>query len=270
MNYEEPKNDEIAFNEKISNFVLLFLLFARLTDNYLAIWIFGVNAPDWFRHWYAGIAYILTATIIWLNRHKLGVLNIDRPFIVILISGGVLYTFYLRYGVGILVGITEVLIFLAYQNNQLVFSNPVPFRWGTGLLIFLTVLLALVPLLFFQPTLKTSLDLNTFFSTLQQILTTDLGAIVFEEVLFRGALWAYIRGLGLSEQIAFYTTAFFYWISHHRLIALSSPYVFWVSLPIQAILLGLMTWRSKSLTPSTISHFLFNFISQLLVITFTQ
>lgn len=268
MNFEEPKHDVFIRNENISSIILTFLLLLRLADNYLAVWMFGENTPDWFQHWYAGIAYILTTTIVWLNRHRLAALNIDRPFIVALIFGGVLYTFYLRYGVGILVGFAIGLIFLAYQTNQLVLSNPVSYSKGTGLLMFLTVLLPLVPVLFIGPTLKSTLDANAFSTTFQRILITDLAAITFEEVLFRGALWAYILSFGLSARTAFYTTSVFYWISHHRLLALSTPYSFWVSLPIQAILLGLMTWRSKSLTPSTISHFLFNFISQLLLISF--
>ncbi|SRR6266498_295206 len=266
MNYEEQKTGEFALNEKISNAILIFLLLVRLADEYLAVWIFGANTPDWFGQWYAGIAYILTATIVWLNRHRLAALNIDRPFIAVLILGGVLYSFYLRHGAGIFVGITAGLIFWAYQTNQFVFNNPVPYPKATRLLILLTIPLALAPVLLFRLTLKTPLDFDTFFTTLIEILIIDLAPIVFEEVLFRGALWAYVRSLGLSEQIAFYTQAILFWISHHSLLLLPNPYSFWVPLPIEAILLGLMTWRSKSLTPSTISHFLFNFITRLLLI----
>jgi CAAX amino terminal protease family. len=268
MNYEEQKNGEFAPNEKISNAILIFLLLVRLADEYLPAWIFGTTTPDWYRNWYAGVAYILTATIVWLNRHRLVALNIDRPFIAALILGGVLHAFYLKYGVGIFVGITVVLIFWAHQSNQLVFKNPVPYPKGTGLLILLTILLALAPVLLFRLTLKTSLDFDTFSTTFLGILITDLALIVFEEVLFRGALWAYVRSFGLSEQAAFYAQAILFWISHHRFLLLHNPYSFWVSLPIQAILFGLMTWRSKSITPSTISHFLFNFITQLLVAIF--
>ena len=84
MNYEEPKNGEFAVNEKISNVILIFLLLVRLADQFLPVWIFGANSPDWFPDWYAGIAYILTAAIIWLNRYRLSALSIDKPFIAIL------------------------------------------------------------------------------------------------------------------------------------------------------------------------------------------
>jgi len=136
------------------------------------------------------------------------------------------------------------------------------------LLILLTILLALAPILVFRPTLKIALDFQLFVTTFLQTLIPQLAGIVFEEVLFRGALWAYVRGLGLSEPAAFYISAILFWVSHHEFLAQNNLYSFWVAGPLIATLLGLMTRRSKSLTPSTISHFLFNFISQLLIAVF--
>jgi membrane protease YdiL (CAAX protease family) len=254
------KNGVFALNEKISNAILIFLLFVRLADPYLPVWIFGSNT----REWYSGIVYILTAAIILLNRHRLAALNIDRPFIAVLLLGGILYVFFLIQSVGIFVGIAMGLIYWAYQTNQLVFKNPVPYPKGTGFLVSLTILLALVPILLFRPTLNTPLNLQIFGTTFLEILIPQLAGIVFEEVLFRGALWAYVRSLGLSEQAAFYISAILFWASHHETL-LNNPYFFWIALPIDAILLGLMVWRSKSLTPSTLSHFLFNFTSGLMM-----
>jgi membrane protease YdiL (CAAX protease family) len=259
MKYKQQQTDEFAFHEKISNAILIFLLLVRLADQYLP-WMFGSNTPQW----YAGIVYILTAAIVLLNRHRLAALNIDRPFIAALLLGGILYVVYLIQSVGIFVGVAVGLIYWAYQTNQLVFKNPVPYPKGTGLLILLTILLALAPILFFRPTLKAPLNLQIFGTTFLEILILQLASIVFEEVLLRGALWAYVRSLGLSDQAAFSIQAVLFWVSHHKTL-LNNPYFFWIALPIDAILLGLMTWRSKSLTPSTISHFLFNFTSGLMM-----
>jgi hypothetical protein len=264
MTYEEQLKIEFTLNEKISNAILIFLLLVRLVDQDLAVWIFGANVPDWFSYWYAGIAYILTATIVWLNRHRLAMLNIDRPFVGALILGGVLYAFYLTPDIGPLVGITAGLIFWAYINNQFVFKYPVPYPKGTELLILLLMLLALVPILLYAPTLKTPFKVQSIIATFLGTLQAQLAVIVFEELIFRGALWAYLRSLGLSERAVFYAQAFLFWVSHHKFLSLNNPYFFWIALPINAILLGLITWRSKSLTVSTIGHFLFNFISQLL------
>ncbi len=260
MNYEESKNGDFALSEKISNAILIFLLLVRLTDQYWPTWVFGANTSNW----YAGIVYILTAAIVWLNRHRLAALNIDRPFIAALLLGGVFYVIYLIQSVGIFVGIAMGLIYWAYRNNQLVFKNPVPYPKGTGLLILLPILLALASVLLFRLTLKAPLSFQVFVTTFLEILITQLASIVFEEVLFRGTLWAYVRSLGLSEQASFYISAILFWISHYEYLLLNNMYFFWVALPIIAILLGLMTWRSKSLTPSTISHFLFNFTTAVL------
>jgi membrane protease YdiL (CAAX protease family) len=259
MNHEQP-NGEFAFNEKLSNAILIFLLLVRLADQYLP-WMFGSNTPQW----YGGIVYILTAAIVWLNRHRLAALHIDRPFIAALLLGGILYVFYLIQSVGIFVGIAVGLIYWAYQSNQLVFKNPVSYPKGTGFLILLTIPLALAPILLFQPTLKIPITLQIFGSTFLEILIPQLAGIVFEEMLFRGALWAYVRSFGLSDQVAFSIQAILFWVSHHQFLSLNHSYSFWVALPIATILWGLMTWRSKSLTPSTLSHFLFNFTTGLMI-----
>lgn len=264
MNHKDQNKGSFTLNEKTANAILFFLLFVRLADPYLPVWIFGSNT----REWYSGIVYILTVAIILLNRHRLALLNIDRPFIAALLIGGILYVFYLIQSVGVFVGIAVGLIYWAYQSNQLVFKNPVPYPKGTGLLILLTILLALAPIVLFRPTLKSPLDLQIFGTTFLEILIPQLAGIVFEEVLFRGALWAYVRSLGLGDQSAFYIQAVLFWVSHHEFLSLNNPYSFWVAVPIAAVLWGLMTWRSKSLTPSTISHVLFNSISQLLLKVF--
>ena len=260
MNHEQ-QSGEFAFNEKLSNAILIFLLLVRLADPYLPAWIFGSHT----REWYSGIVYILIAAIALLNRHRLAALHIDRPFIAALLFSGILYAFYLIQSVGIFVGIAAGLIYWAYQTNQLVFKNPVPYPKGIGFLILLTILLSLAPILLFHPTLKIPLNLQLFGTTFLEILIPQLASIVFEEMLFRGALWAYVRSLGLSDHVAFFIQAILFWVSHHQFLALNHPYSFWVALPIATILWGLMTWRSKSLTPSTISHFLFNITSGLMM-----
>lgn len=266
MNYEEQTKVEFTINEKISNAILILLLLVRLVDGDLAKWIFGASVPEWVAYWYNSIAYILTATIIWLNRRRLGVLNIDRSLMVALILGGVFYA--LREtpaNVGVLVGVTAGLIYWAYVNNHFVFKDPVPVPKGTGLLILLIILLALLPLVLFPSTLKTSLSLQIFVMTFMGSLQAYLALAIFEEVIFRGALWSYLRSRGFSERIAFSVQAVLFWIAHHRNLLDGDEYFFWVAVPCMAILLGILAWRSKSITPSLIGHFLFNFTSQLLL-----
>jgi membrane protease YdiL (CAAX protease family) len=123
-------------------------------------------------------------------------------------------------------------------------------------------------ILVFKLMFRTSLNFSIFFTTFLGVLQSYLVLNVFEEVIFRGALWVYLRSLGLSERTTFFVQAFLFWIAHPRFLFLGDWYSFWVAAPCIAILLGLLVWRSKSLTPSVLAHFLFNFISQLLLIIY--
>jgi len=263
MSYEE-REKTFVIQEKISNIILFFLLLVRLIDQYLPNWIFGASKPNWFSYWYAGIAYILTTAIVWLNRHRLAELNIDRPFVIALMLGGVLYAFFLTPDIGILVGVTAGFIYWAYRNHHFYLKNTVQYPPGTIFLILISILLALVPVFLYDPTLKSPPNIQFVITNFFASLQAQLALIVFEELIFRGALWAYLRDLGLRENPAFFLQAFLFWISHHERLLRENTYFFWIATPLVALLLGFIVRRSKSLTPSTIAHFLFNLTSRLI------
>lgn len=269
MIHEEQLRNESAHREKWSNLILVILLLIRIFDQDLAIWIFGDNVPDSAIYWYNGIAYIFTTVIVWLNRHRLATLNIDRSFLAALMLGGVLFS--LRetpYNIGVLVGVSAGLVYWGYINNLFVFNNPIPYPKGTGFLILLSILLALAPVFLFPSTPETPLNFQILIVTFVGSLQAYLALNAIEEVIFRGALWAYLRSLGLNEQVAFSIQAFLFWIAHHRFLLTNHPYLFWIAVPCISIVLGLLAWRTKSLTPSIIGHFLFNFVGQILLLVF--
>ena len=159
MNNEEHKK-MLAVNEKISTVVLLFLLLLRLVDRYLPVWIFGADIPNWYGYWYVGIAYILTVAIVGLNRHRLASLNIDRPFVIALMIGGLLYLFYLPLDMGIPVVIAAGFVLWAYQQNHLILKNTIEYPSGTVPLILISVFLALLPIVLFNPIIKEPMNLQ--------------------------------------------------------------------------------------------------------------
>lgn len=254
MNDEETKTR--AVNEKIAAVILILLLLVRLIDQYLPVWLFGTSIPGWYAYWYVGIAYILMVVIVLLNRHRLPSLNIDKPFLIALMIGGFLYLFYLTPDIGILVGITAAFVFWAYQNNHFVLKNTLEYPSGTVLLISISILLALLPVALFNPRFERSLN---FESILASAFQAQLALTVFEEVIFRGALWAYLRDFGLKEWTIFVLQALLFWIAHSKYAFVEIPYTFWVAAPLASVFFGLLVWRSHSLTPSTIAHFLYNF-----------
>jgi membrane protease YdiL (CAAX protease family) len=244
-------------NERISYAILFVLFTVRLLDVELPGWIFGPIVPTWFAYWYVGLAYILTVLIVWLNRHRLSTLNIDRPFLIAVMLGGVMYVFYLPTAIGILVGITTLLVFWAYLNHLFSFSATKRYPFWTLPLVGL----ALIPVLLFtlthNPVEKSQLN---FQLVLTSLLQAQLAAVVFEEVIFRGVLWTVLRNLGLKEILVYFISAFLFWMAHFRYLLQGNMYSFWFAIPLLAFLFGYMTWRSKSLTPGTIGHFLFNFL----------
>lgn len=264
------ENDERVFvlNEKISNCILIFLLLVRLTDRELAIWLFNGNPPDWALYGYNNIAYLLTSAILWLNRHRLAKINIDRPFVFVLILGGVLSALRTTPNhISLLSGVAAGFIFWAYIKNFFIFSSPVSYPKGTGLLILLSMLLALVPVLSFGLQLIPLLNFKTLIAVFVGSMQFFLYTIVFEEVIFRGALWSFLRNFGIGEKVAFFVQVLLFWFAHHGSLLRDKEFFFWLIAPCISILLGLLAMRSKSLTPSTIGHFLFNFVSQFLIIT---
>lgn len=243
-------------NERISYAILAVLFMVRFVDVSLPGWIFGANIPPWFAYWYVGLAYILTVLIVWLNRHRLSTLNIDRPFLIAVMLGGVLYVFYLTTDIGILVGITTLLVFWAYRNGHFSIKDPARYSHGTVLLILVSVLPVLLYILRYGHTLHSDI---TYQAIIASLLQAQLAAVVFEEVIFRGVLWVVFRNLGFKEFASFILSSLLFWIAHYRYLLQGNGYSFWFALPLVAFLFGFLAWRTKSLTPSTAGHFLFNF-----------
>jgi membrane protease YdiL (CAAX protease family) len=173
--------------------------------------------------------------------------------------GGFLYLFYLPLDVGIPVVIAAGFMFWAYQQNHFVLKNAIEYSLGTISLILISLLLALLPILLFNPIIKEPIHLQLILVSVTSTFQAQLALVAFEEVIFRGALWAYLRQLDLKEPTIFITQAFLFWIAHSRFILVEHQvYSFWVATPLISLLLGFIVWRAKSLTPSTIAHLLFN------------
>jgi hypothetical protein len=82
-------------------------------------------------------------------------------------------------------------------------------------------------------------------------------APINEEPLFRGFLWGYLRGLNWKEgRILLFQAALF--TSAHVYYAMRYPFMFWVLIPVSALLFGVLTMRSRSISPAILAHGLIN------------
>lgn len=86
-------------------------------------------------------------------------------------------------------------------------------------------------------------------------------AALSEEPFFRGFLWGALEQAGFKPLACFLVQGLLFWVAHfYYLTAL--PISFWLIVPLGSVLLGLLVWRSRSISTSMIAHGVMNGASQ--------
>ena len=94
-------------------------------------------------------------------------------------------------------------------------------------------------------------------------------APINEEPLFRGFLWGYLRQARWREGVIWlFQTALF--TLAHIYFAHQYPLMFWVYIPIAALVFGALTWRARSIAPAMLAHGLVNGSVYLLITTLSR
>jgi membrane protease YdiL (CAAX protease family) len=84
---------------------------------------------------------------------------------------------------------------------------------------------------------------------------------ISEEPLFRGILWGYLRRRNLPSLAVCLIQAFLFWVGHVYYWQMSS---FWLITPVISVALGLIVWRTKNASHSTVVHVVLNTAGDLL------
>jgi membrane protease YdiL (CAAX protease family) len=93
------------------------------------------------------------------------------------------------------------------------------------------------------------------FLTFLALLLMHCKGVVLEEIIFRGLLFGYLKKETTNEKQALFIQFMLFWAFHFEYIW-STPFSFWVSVPISAFVFSLIYWYSRSL-PSSIAVHLF-------------
>jgi membrane protease YdiL (CAAX protease family) len=88
-------------------------------------------------------------------------------------------------------------------------------------------------------------------------------AAAYEEPIFRGLLWGYLRLKGWKDAWILLLQAGLFWLGHSYYIG-KAPFSFWVLLPAAGLLFGLLAWRSRSIATSMAAHGVINGTGMLL------
>ncbi len=116
-------------------------------------------------------------------------------------------------------------------------------------------------LLSFPMSLQVNKSRSAFNPIISEILVSAVPSFFYqlgfagitEEPLFRGFLWGYLRKAGWRErwiwicQIVLFTLGHVYYLH-------TAPISFWIVVPVNAAVLGVLAWRSRSIATTMACH----------------
>jgi membrane protease YdiL (CAAX protease family) len=219
-------------------------------------WLVGFGlVEDWtYSFWYRW-SLPLAGLVLIANRSDLQSLNVDLYFVTIFIlSGLVSFRFSALEPWGWASAIISIAIFLLYRKGAFKFGPAAPRVGLTKSLLGIVSIVSVLVLVFsFMWGLLTNRAMG---STLHTFLT-DLPLLVVEELIFRGMLWMFLDRLGWAVPKIIIFQAILFWLAHSYYIS-TFPFHFWVVIPIGSVLFGVLVWKTKSITSSTLAHLALN------------
>jgi membrane protease YdiL (CAAX protease family) len=214
--------------------------------------------------------YLVTALLIWRERHRLSEYRIGKLALFLFIAGVPYY---------VLIGLFKIIplspfptlflvpisIWLAlklFQDKQVEWVNPADWgHWlivGTGVGILFGSLTGLLISLQPEHMLNTSSLLNILLQPTLQISN----AAIAEEPLFRGFLWIYLYQRGWKNGWIWLFQALLFCLGHIYYIPAGDYFSLGVSF-IGGLVIGWVAWKARDIAPSMFAHGFFNTFAQL-------
>lgn len=250
--------------QKITKILFALLLAIRFADGLYLMLFLNSQISDWFAYLHSLTIYSAIVAIVLLNKNRLRDMNIDQWFIaLILVAGVFLLLFDLPPSIGIIILLLMVVMVWFLMNTQ---SDLAPFNteaWKLFAYIFISIIP--ISLLILYNVALAGIKINVDEQSILLIaLRRDILGIVFEEILFRGALWMLLIDLKLSPRTTLLAQALLFWVSHYRFLFTGSYFAFWVMMPILGLTYGVIVYKSKSISITSLCHWSNNFLTAIL------
>ncbi|MEP6896626.1 MAG: CPBP family intramembrane glutamic endopeptidase [Chloroflexota bacterium] len=199
-------------------------------------------------------SFPVIAVVIRLNQDDLQKLNIDKFYIILFIFAGLSGLYLLPYN--FFAGIALIYLLYILFGGRVIFGVSDRAAPRT-ILATVGVCVGVVALKIGFLSHIAIIDLLGDKQSIRHALTESIPFAIYEEAVFRGMLYMFLRDLGLNETKTIYVQAVLFWAKHVNYL-ISAPLMFWVILPILSLIYGYIAIRSKSLTSSSIVHILYN------------
>jgi membrane protease YdiL (CAAX protease family) len=239
----------------IYRLILIFLLGFRLFGQHIFDMIVNDQTKPILQSLNLTIIFLLILLALWINKSRLHELNLDQTAYVLLLIAVVLLGWHFVpfvFGAFLLAAVAAIII--VGRNESFQFSHPTLLS-GRAITALILVLLPIIPPILLSSNSGASLQ---NFSVIQLALQkANFFGVYFEEFLFRGMLWAYLRSRSLRTVHVIAIQALLFWLAHIS-SGIDKWIFFWVTLPFISIMLGLLVHRSKSLAACVTTHFLYN------------
>ncbi|MEW6404558.1 MAG: type II CAAX endopeptidase family protein [Chloroflexota bacterium] len=264
-----PKAEQA--HRRISLILLTGLLFLRL-PMLAGVTYLSKTPPEWLFPIFEVTTYLLTALLLWWERDRLSYFHIDKLALTIIILFKPIATVMLAIGgsdgnvlafpkmPSLAIWAIAVALAIAFKASRLKLPviRAADIKWfGAG--AFAGMVLAI--LLAYPSSMQIDRsDLNarpellsTFFMVMWNFVYQLGYAAVTEEPLFRGFLWGHLRGFGWKEIWIWLFQAGLFMLSHIYYLN-KAPISFWLIVPMGALVVGFMAWRSRSIATSMATH----------------
>jgi membrane protease YdiL (CAAX protease family) len=220
--------------------------------------------------------YLLTALLIWVEIDHLSNYHIDKISLFIIIIFKPVQTIILLFWNArtdplALPNIGGIIIWIISLGllYSLVISHPrmAPFNIKSVIWIVIGIIIGLltsIPLSYIISYQLSDVSGSSGFNIQTQLrflftaLFYQLGyAAISEEPLFRGFLWGLLKNNGWKDGSIFILQILLFMIAHIYYIS-EAPIMFWFVIPIYAIILGLLVWKSRTIASSLAAHSVMN------------
>lgn len=255
----KTSNNRFITNKRITFFIFFTLLSCYFIGSFYNKWLSEEKVLGyWIGISYLFIEYILCSITIWLNSDNLNCLNVDSSFIIIFILTGVLISFSLPLIMGVFLGLVTVFNYRNFSLGNFKIERHQQNRWQ----VFALVIISLIPPIYGIWRSGVAVKWPSYIEILNPSININIQQVIFEEFVFRSMLWMFLSNLNLKSGHIIFIQAILFWLLHHFYSA-SSPITFWVYLPFQSLIYGIIVWRSNSITPGFVAHLANNLLAVL-------